>query len=126
MYIHIYLYVLWVDSKVSQPKQNVHLIFTFLVTSKYTKQFTKTGMKIEISLDHPNIKLFLQNTGDKTAGIILIVQIWCPCACPTAAPGAQFSLAMFNKKGAADAAGAHSTAFWGDAAPLTPKPLPHL
>lgn len=75
MYIHIYLYVLWVDSKVSQPKQNVHLIFTFLVTSKYTKQFTKTGMKIEISLDHPNIKLFLQNTGDKTAGIILIVQI---------------------------------------------------
>lgn len=74
MYIHIYLYVLWVDSKVSHPKQNVHFIFTFLVTSKYTKQFSKTGMKIEIPLDHSNIKLFLQNARDKTAGIIPVVQ----------------------------------------------------
>lgn len=68
-----YLYVRWVDSKVSHPKQNVHFIFTFLVSSKYTKQFPKTGMKIEISLDHPNIKLFLQNDRDKIAGIISIV-----------------------------------------------------
>lgn len=83
---------------------------------------------MEILLDYPNIKLSPAKCWRyKTAGIIPTVQICCPYARPAAAPGAQFTFATFillsSKKGGADAAGEHSTAFLGDAAP--PKLLPH-